>query len=212
MSFLPGMFPAGAAAAAAAAGLTTLSLFASATSTTHQVTMPAGVVAGDVIVIFKTGAGIGAPATVIPTGFTNIFNVTSAVARFTAWYKIAEGSEGSTTLTLDNGTFDNICLGVFRGNKAIVAVSPQDIEAVVPSTDPADQVVTASGGIAPLIVLGADVDSFSPAAEGSIVAGGTYTLSYEIYNVGDTLADVTIGRGDAGDFNALGGFYLNCSG
>jgi hypothetical protein len=209
MSFLPGMFPAGAAAAAA--GLTTLSLFASATSLTHEVTVPAGVQAGDLIIIMKNGFGLGTPSAATPSGFTNIFNVTSSTSRFTAWYKIAVGTEASTVLTLDNGNVsDRICLGVFRGNKAIVAVSPQDIEAVVPTTDPAAQVITASGGIAPVIVCGADVDSFSPAAEGSITAD-TFVLSYEIYNVGDTLADVTIDRADAGDSNSLGGFYVNCS-
>jgi hypothetical protein len=206
-SFLPGHFP---VAAAAAEWLRTLSLFVSAISTTHEIIMPAGVQAGDLIVIFKSGFGLGAPATVTPSGFTNIFNVTNSFGRFTAWHKIAVGAEAGTTLTLDNGLSDRIALGVFRGNRPIASVSVQDIEAVTTAADPAAQTITSSAGIPPLIVCGGEMDSFSPAPNGTIAAD-TFTFSYKIYNVGDTPADVTIDRGDAGDENDLGGFYINCS-
>ena len=73
-------------------------------------------------------------------------------------------------------------------------------------------IITASAGTPPLIVCGADLDSFSPAPDGSIVAGASFTVSYKIFNVGDTPVNVIIDRGDAGDANDLGGFYINCSG
>jgi hypothetical protein len=209
MSFLPGMFPAGAAAA----GLRTLSLFASATSTTPEVIVPAGVRAGDLMVIVKTAFGFGAPATVTPSDFTNIFNVTSSWGRFTAWHKIADGSEAGTTLTLDNGSVsDRIILAVFRGNRPIASASVQGIQAVLTGGDPAPQTITASAGTPPLIVCAGEADSFSPAPDGTITAGTSTTFSYKIYNVGDTPANVTIDKGDEGDANDLGGFYLNCSG
>jgi hypothetical protein len=208
MSFLPGMFPAGAAAV----GLRTVSLFVSATSTEHQIIVPASIQAGDLFVIFKSGFGLGAPATVTPAGFTNIFNVPSSTGRFTAWYKIADGTEAGATLTLDNSLSDRIVLAVFRGNRSIASVRVYDVEAVLTGSDPAPQTITAGAGTPPLIVCGADLDSFSPAPDGSIVAGASFTVSYKIFNVGDTLVNVTIDRGDAGDANDLGGFYINCSG
>jgi hypothetical protein len=208
MSFLPGMFPAGAAAA----GLRTVSLFASATSTEHEIVVPASVQAGDLFVIFKGAFGLGTPATVTPLGFTNIFNVTNSFARFTAWYKIADGMESGATLTLDNSLSDRIVLAVFRGNRPIASVSVHDVEAVLTGSDPVPQTITASAGTPPIIVCGADLDSFSPAPDGSIIAGSSFTVSYKIFNVGDTPVNVTIDRGDAGDANDLGGFYINCSG
>lgn len=68
------------------------------TTATHNVNLPAGITAGDLLVIVATAANT---ITAGPAGFTEIFNTTisGSVGMLTlaAWYKVATGSEGATT-------------------------------------------------------------------------------------------------------------------
>jgi hypothetical protein len=107
-------------------------------------------------------------------------------------------------------------LYVFRGNAPITMASALSIASTFIAEDPAPQVVSASGGVVPLIVLcgyrGAlDVDprSFTPSKDGEINPTTTVYLAYKIYN--SSPADVTVDMDDEGNGNALVSCYIQCS-
>jgi hypothetical protein len=221
VSFLPGMFPAGAAASGAAP--LTLTQVLSATSTASTIAVPGGVIPGDLIVLWDASANAsGAPASVVPGGFTNI--VENSVGgtgglRCIISAKIAVGTEGGTNLTGLNGSVNRPKdLYVFRGSSPLTAFLAVDPASEVTQNNPAAQVVNASGGTPPLIVIAgyycgqtASVDprSFSPAKDGEINATAYSYLAYKIYNTSP--ADVTVDQDDETGSNQLASCYIQCS-
>lgn len=201
-------------------GVTTLSKVADATSTAETITVPASVQAGDLIVLKDSAvAGVSAPSTVVPSGFTSIVNTsvdTTISIRQIVSYKIADGTEGSSSLTgMNGGSFNNKELIVFRGDVPITTVTPSTPNEEATTGDPASQNAAASGGTAPLIVLAGygsngsvTTRSFSPAEDAEITAGLKSYTKYKIYNSGPS--DTTVDMGDYGT-NALQSFYLECT-
>ena len=215
MSFLPGMHP---GFIAAAAELTTLSFFASSTSEIATITLPANIEAGDIIVLFDAGNEAGIPTSVVPTGFTSIFDVGTEIgvidARRIASYKIAVGTEGGTNITgMNSGEMEKVAL-VFRGNIPVTSVNVADIATEATSGNPAAQVINASGGAVPLVLVGCvnsltnlgASDSFSPAADAVVSTGADTNVYYKVYN--SSPADHTLDMGDPGTGNFLGSFYM----
>jgi len=216
----PGVFPV-ALFGAAAAGLTTLSQVASATSIGNTITGPAGIQAGDLLVLWDVAANAGAttPTTVVPTGFTSIANlVTDVEVRSILSTKIADGSEASASLTGMNGNSENNkALYVFRGNVPILTATPTDVATEGQNGNPAAQTVNASGATVPLVVLagyytaGAAVDprTFTPAKDGEVNPEAWMYLAYKLYNAAP--ADVTVDMDDEGTRNVLVSCYLACA-
>ena len=65
------------------------------TSTSHTVNLPAGIEAGDLLLVFF--ASDGYPTISFPAGWTQLFQTNSSFAvAFGAWYRIADGGEGAT--------------------------------------------------------------------------------------------------------------------
>jgi hypothetical protein len=230
MSLLPGMFPAGVAAIRQAAALTTLSQVASASSTGETITGPAGIQAGDLLVLWDVANGLGAtlPTTVVPTDFDIIVNVPGGEgeSRGILSAKIADGSEASASLTGMNGAANNRkALYVFRGNIPIAAYMTQDVGSQQTDGNPAAQTVNASGGAVPLIVLGGYATrptggSVNPrtftvggvgAKDGEVSAGASTELwlAYKLYNASP--ADVVVDMDDEGQRNFLVSCYIECS-
>jgi len=64
-------------------------------STSHTVNLPSGISVGDLLIVFFVSDGN--PTITFPSGWTQLFNVNNgSVVRFGAWYRIADGTEGST--------------------------------------------------------------------------------------------------------------------
>lgn len=93
--FTPALFSAAAAAVVSAAPVvqTTNTGFDATTVTTHPIVLPSGIVAGDLIFIVL---GLAAAGIVLspPAGFTLLDGTSS----FGAFYKVAVGGEGGTTV------------------------------------------------------------------------------------------------------------------
>lgn len=195
----------------------------------NTVTAPATILAGDVIVIFENVRDFngGVPTTGVPSGFTSAVNTAGSDGRAICSYKIAVGNEDGTTITggitdTGGGTIDpsGILLLMFRGSRPITSVTVGSASGSITSGNPNGQTVTASGGTAPLIVLGSYVadqiianTTFTPTGDSS----GQVTLTnqhmefnYGIFNTSPQ--DVSIDNDDeGGSYNGVQGFYLAMS-
>lgn len=196
------------------APITTLTKIAEATSSAATVVGPATIEKRDLLVLLDFAFGKSTPTTVVPTDFTIIQNLTIGAARAILSYKIADGSEASASLT---GMTAESILGkvllVFRGDVRIKVVNVGDPSGQATGSDPTVQVITASAGVAPLVVLGAYVSdsavnprTMSPAKNGETSALGGVWLAWKIYN--SSPADVSIDMDDEGSINILAGCYI----
>lgn len=229
-SFLPGMFPAGAAAAAAAAAaspLTSISLFDSATqgnsSSSAAITVPSGVQAGDLLVLqdFALHSG-GVPTAVTPTGWTNIVDTSGTPARLMISYKLADGSEGGTSVTGMGDASNMKCLYIFRGDAPATLLTASTPNQQNTGSNPSSQTVSASGQTTPLVIIGGyaavagtvSPRTFSPAKDGEIEQTSVALLSadtwlaYKIYN--SSPANVSVDMDDESN-NYLASFYVQMS-
>jgi hypothetical protein len=217
MSFLPGWFP---VLAAAANRLTSITQVGSSTSTAATITLPADIQAGDLIVLFDGGASeFTAPTAVTPTGFTNRANNTSSALggfigiRGMISTKLAVGSEGSSSITGMNGDLDNTkAVYVFRGNVPAASLVSSTFNGQGTTGNPTSQNVAASGGTAPLVVLGGyfsegsvDPRTMSPAKDGEVSPATVLYLAYKIYN--SSPSDVSVDMDDEGG-NVLQSGYI----
>lgn len=193
---------------------TGISFFNSATSTASTITAPASINAGDLIVIADAGANAGTAVTLVtPTGFTALasFNP-SGTSGMVVSYKKAVGTEGGTSITGINATTNRKALAVFRDSPAASVITPSTVNSEGTTGDPVAQNVTASGGTAPLVVIGAYFSSggvtgqsFTPASDGDISPNTGLHLSYKIYN--SSPQNTTIDEGDGGT-NGLASCYI----
>ena len=215
-SFLPGWFP----VVGSPARLTSISQQDSATATGTDVTGPAGIESGDLIVILDMAFGFSTPTSVLASGFTEIVDFTDGNGKVILSYKIADGSEASATLAGMNGfsNQDEKALYTFRGDVPITSVNVQSANSQITNGNPTSQTVTSGSGTPPLIVLGGytSIDSspvsprtMSPAKDGEINSSSNHYLAYKIYN--SSPANVSVDMNDEGDGNALCSCYIECS-
>lgn len=184
---------------------------------------PAGILAGDILVLFNYSANSGGlPAAVVPAGFTQIFSVqkdaaTSVRARGIGSFKIAAGNESGTTITGMAGTSDRKILTVFRftrSNPIINIVSPASELLDTPA--PAAQNRVAGVGAAPLIMLamysantttaGQIAPVFTPAQDAELTVGVNHIVRYKIYS--ENPPDTSVSMADANNNNILASFYM----
>lgn len=223
MNFLPGW----SQIMASAGGATSLAFQASASSeNSATVTGPASIQSGDLLCLSDRGFEfLGFPTTAAPSGFTSIENVTvDPDTRHIISYKIADGSEASSSLTGMTFLGGGKVLFVLRPDNPITNVNIQDSDSQGTAGNPASQTVTSSGGAVPLVVLGAYgsfnnaiAETFTPTEDGSVEANGdggdagdeANLFAYKIYN--SSPANVTIDMPDEGASNTLLSCYLECS-
>lgn len=199
------------------APLTTFSLADSSTSTSSSISVPAGVQAGDLILLADLCTGFGTPAEVVPGGFTKISSLSDSNFRFTASYKIAEGTE--TTLTGQTGSLVVKALALLRGDVPLASVTASTPQTRGPTpNDPSPITVTASSGTAPLVVVGFYGSSdqsvqpmtFTPANDG-VVAGVSSGQNRVLVAWRFDLSagqNTTIDMQDESEDNSLIGCYL----
>jgi hypothetical protein len=187
-------------------------------STSDTITAPAGIQAGDLIVLYDTRNAVITPAA--PSGFSIAVSTSSGITAVIS-YKISAGTESGTTITGMTGTSVtyNMLLAVFRGNQLIKAVTVGSANQQNTAGAPTNQSCTASGGLPPLIIVASyhndstgtaiSPRGFSPAADGEITSNTHNFLDYKIYNVSP--ADTTISMADFGTNNTLQSCYLACA-
>lgn len=159
------------------------------------------------------------PADVTASGFTRIGSSQSGTSssgffseRQNLWYKLALGTE-TGALTGMSGTANAKAMYVFRGNVPAALITVADVAGQITNANPTAQVVDASGGVAPLIVIGAygsanavDPRTFSTTKDGEINPSAFLYLAYKIYN--SSPADSSIDMDDEGDVNILQSCYI----
>lgn len=205
-----------------------ISLRGVASSTGSTITAPAGIAAGDLIILNDVASNnAGNPTDVTPTGFTLIgTSLSNGLQRNNLSYKFADGTEGSSSITGMNGTNTNSkSMLVFNtaGAKSFVLSTPNEVAS---TANPSPQTVSASGGTPPLVVIGAygsnpggDVSprtftvSAVDAKDGEINEDGATSgttgqswLAYKIYN--SSPADVSVDMDDEGT-NYLHSLYIS---
>lgn len=186
------------------------------------ITISASAQAGDVAVFsdFTTNTNNGTPPTAVNPGseWTLIQDTTLSDTngyRMSTYYRILDsGDPGSTITGMDDNREDKV-MSVFRGNVAVVTVTPSTWNEEATMGNPASQSVLASGGTAPLVVIGvAAVDSgtaafstSSPAFDATVANSDTdIILGYKIYD--SSPADHTIDMNDLGAGNTLQSGWL----
>ena len=138
-------------------------------STGETITVMSGVKAGDLLVFFdfanRTSDYYTIPSAVTPSGFTlihsfgeNYIQGTGAeVGRWSAYYKIATGTESSTTLTGMDSDRNRKCLLLFRGTRQISSVAINSVVSGVGGTGAfttATSTITSSAGDNPFLIFG----------------------------------------------------------
>lgn len=197
---------------AAAAAVTSLTAQTPATAFAASITCPAGVIAGDVIVLLQFFDDSGSlPANAVPSGFTTISTLTNSVTRrCTLSYKKAVGGEASSSLTGITGTGNSqYALYYFRPNTAPTTVTVVSNNSQYINTGaPTNQTIASSAHTPPLIAVagwvGAAATTRTFTVGGSDAKDGETSelsnrlvyLAEKVYNSGP--ADITVGMNDTG--------------
>lgn len=203
-----------------AAALTSITQVLSATSTSSTINFPGGIQSGDLIVLIDRGfqASTTPPADVTPTGFTRVgssLTLASGLAsvRQNAWYKKADGTESGALTGLNADFANDKVMIVFRGNTPASTLTLGGSGAEITDGNPAAQNCPASGGLAPLVVLGAYGSSgavnprtFSTTKDGEVNSSTSLYLAWKIYN--SSPANSSIDMDDEGNLNTLQSFYI----
>jgi hypothetical protein len=205
------------AGGAAPPKLSDLAFHASATSTASTLSAPVTILPGDLLVFIQNCGASSAPAAAAPFGFTQITTSNGSTARAVMSYKIATGVEAGGNLGGMTGTVYHNILLVFRGNIPITAAVPASAANQTTDTAPANQVVSAASGLAPLVVLAlwargigdTTVRGFTPAADAEVKASNQLYAKYKIYD--SAPADTTCTMPDDGTQNILHSCYIACS-
>jgi hypothetical protein len=186
------------------------------TAAPYQITLPAGIQNGDLIVASVARITSTAASLQTPAGFSRFGDINNTFL----YAKIADGSEASQTIEWEvlsgNTLFDAaIAVQVFRPDTPAQRLSIGS--SVVDTFAPLSVVVAASGGDGPLIVFGSArmETGATPTVAFSTTADGVTTddnsvigieLAYKIYDTSP--ADVTITVNDLGSV-AIQGWYIS---
>jgi hypothetical protein len=146
-----------------------IKLLTTATSAAQTITGPASIRAGDILLLNDIAVNTGgtAPSSAIPSGFDLVGSVVlTNITRNNFSWKLADGSEARASLTGMNGNSRNAkLLAVLRPTRAATAITEQSPATnTVPADNPSAQIVPASGGTPPLVVVGAYGVSANPPA------------------------------------------------
>jgi hypothetical protein len=205
--------------------LTSITQVLSATSTAATIAFPASIIAGDLIILVdraqNTQFSGTLPTDVTPSGFTRVgasLTLNASAGDFfgtrqNLWYKLAAGTETGNLTGMDGTNADKKAMYVFRGNIPATAITVGDAEGSIIDTNPTALNCQASGGVAPLVVIGAygssaaiDPRTFSTTKGGEINPDTQLYLAYKIYN--SSPADSSIDMDDEGFRNTLQSAYF----
>jgi hypothetical protein len=194
-----------------------------ATSNATTIALQSDIQAGDLIVIGDRAKNTDAstPSEVTPSGFTRVGSGGGQDGAFThsrivVSFKIADGTEGGTSITgmVATAAMTKVAV-VFRAAGPIETATAQDFEVHATSSDPADANIGSSAGTDPTIAIGLFASSGSTAA--ATLTDETDRLHYAdvdsvdlVFAIYDTSpGDVVAAMGDAGSNNVVLGFYFD---
>lgn len=201
--------------------ITSITNPSSSTSSSSTITAPSDLRMGDLLLLFDCAStSLSPPSAVTPSGWTQVDTQAGTSMRDSMCYKIADGSEASSSITGMNGGYSNRkLLAVFRCNVPIVGVSISTVSKTITASNPASQSVTASSGTAPLIVIASwsdqiDSNDISPRTQSPTMTEISNTTHQYIGWIGYTSSpsDQSFDMDDEGADNALMGFYMQLTG
>lgn len=228
MSFLPGMFPAGAAGLVNEIRLTHIATTQGGTSLTFPAS---GIEAGDLLIYIGGAYQLGTddpPAITTPTGFTQIREDSSNPSgtestRDVCAYKIAIGDEDGTVVNVSGtATTDGeaAVLLQFRPSSPIgsVGVVGSDYEGT--GGEPDSQVLGTGEQFSLHVAFyqssqSIDTRTYTPAADAEVditsASGGDAYAKYKVMNPPSVAVAVTVDMNDEGFLNVLTSFILLAS-
>jgi len=184
---------------------------------TTNITLQAGIVQGQILILFDYASGSGDPSPVTPSGWTMVVNMGGANRRLTMLYKVADGTESGTTLILMSGgvEVEKKCLVISTGKLSPTVSASTPVEQVTDG-DPASQLIAASGAAQSAILLACACSTgvSTPVISPSSTFTELYTSRDWIrmyYLLQSSPADVTVDVNDCGLDNKFGSFYLSVS-
>lgn len=192
-----------------------VSFFASATSVADAIVVPLGILAGDLILLHDVAGN--SPDAVTPTGFTLVNDQAAGTERTVITYKKADGTEGGMAIIGMNDIDVRKIMLVFRSETSPASFTVSAVNTQGTGANPTAQTVTASAGVAPLVVFGAysSDGAVNPrtftvagvAAKDSEVSSTTKSyVAWKIYN--SAPQDVVVDMNDEGSSNNLNSFYM----
>lgn len=179
------------------------------------ITAPSGIVEGDILFFFDRALNTsGAPTAVIPSGFTQISNITLGNRRQIVSYKVADGTEAGATITGMASTSANAKrILAFSTGVSSPTATVQSINEQITNAAPSNQTITCGSSSSALIAvsyLGQTTltsYTFTPTEDDSYPNNtNNNQIKYKIYNTSP--ANVTVTAGDGGNENALQSFYV----
>lgn len=193
------------------------------------ITAMSDIQAGDLLIHYDQMIhGSSIPSAGTPSGFTAVINrgvsLIEGGQRIVCSYKIASGSEGSTTITgMSNGP-----AGIYktlirvRANRPITAVNGSDFGFSGTTGNPSAQTASISSFPEPIIVLGGYYKyagtfssvTFSPTQTTTIdndFGDGSGGQQIRLLTSFPTHSDVTIDIGDTGIYSSVVGAYFRLS-
>lgn len=157
------------------AGITfrSMNFLSDSSGTTHACPMPAGVVAGDVLIMIAHAWGGGTPTLTTPTGWTSRGFHNPGADVFGCYTRVADGSEGaSVTVTASVSTMSNIGILAYSGATGVDAVTDfGSTQSTATPTIPSVTTTVANG-----MVVG--VAGFQGATSATPAAGWTERLDH----------------------------------
>jgi hypothetical protein len=195
---------------------------ASATSTGSTITVPGTAQAGDWAVLLEmacdtVGVSRAVPSGWSDSGFDATFNTGPSGTPQATWQastKILTSGDISASVTgLNGNTTNNKIMLVFSGATPLSGITFGSRSGAANNGDLASQAIAASGGAAPLVVVGfvgvndaaATFSTASPSFDAQ-VSVGNIRAGYKVYT--SSPADHTIDKTDQGQRNFMGGFYV----
>ena len=185
-------------------------------SDSTTITCPASISSGDLL-LFVDHNGLNNPTLVTPTGWTLIATTADAFDTNGLFWKIADGTESSSTITGMSNAYGGKAIIQFRANdsQAITSFSIDGVVSTITDGDPGQQTVAASGGTIPVVGIAlfiteatqVDPRTTSITPDQEIVADQSVYI--HIYQQTSSPADYTFDMADDGYSNSLIGCYLH---
>lgn len=207
-------------------GANTISLFASVTSSTETITVPAGVRTGDYIVLLDyADSSTATPASTRPSGFASIFSSTNATTFTRVTYSdrtvLSESYAGTVLTGMTGNTAIQKFLLVFRGTAGYCENYGSDTNSQIETTSaPTTQVITETSldayadGIPISFAFFKGSSGITATSQltfsGATFIEGTsnvYYCGYKIYNQSTTSVSDSISMQDRGT-NTMSSFLI----
>lgn len=139
-----------------------------------SVTLPAGLAASDIILIFAFRGVLTAPS--LPAGYTNIFSQSANTISFRCGYKIAVGGDTSGTWT----NADFVQALVYRGASGVGGAGSNTNAAAASTTIPGIGVFTVTNGTSWAVSFGGSLQIVSMSTPASTTLRSTQTATVDM--------------------------------